>query len=49
MQKTCPSCDYTWETRKEKPKLCPYCGFRLWTMKDVQENTERMKKEGDNK
>jgi rubrerythrin len=25
----CPKCEYEWEPRKEKPKECPSCKYRL--------------------
>ena len=24
---TCPHCKYSWQSRKEKPKKCPLCGY----------------------
>ncbi len=29
MIKTCPKCDYEWESRVEEPKACPRCKSRL--------------------
>ena len=37
MQLQCPKCDYVWESRKESPKQCPYCNFRLWKREQVKE------------
>lgn len=26
----CPRCNYKWETRKAKPRKCPYCHTHLF-------------------
>lgn len=35
MTKQCPKCGYAWEPKKERPKQCPFCTFKLWTREDV--------------